>query len=39
MNTANLPLYAKIPTEQNILEILQSGSDDTYVFCAPETIE
>lgn len=28
-----------IPMEQSIVETMQMQSDDTYVFCAPETIE
>lgn len=28
-----------MPMEQSIVETMQAGSNDTYVFCAPETIE
>lgn len=39
MSVTNQNLHANIPAEQNIIQIMQKGCDDTYVFCAPETVE
>jgi len=31
--------YVNIPKQDRLIEIMQQGSEDTYVFIAPETIE
>lgn len=31
--------YVSIPSELNVVELLEAGSEDSYVFSAPETIE
>ena len=38
MNT-NLNIYiTNIPKQERVVSIMQSDLEDTYVFCAPETI-
>lgn len=31
--------YVNIPKQESVVQMMQQGSSDTYVFCAPETLK